>query len=226
MDAKLSGLIFVLSCGPALADDATKPASSPAPSETAVNVKPGDSWEYEIRDGLTDQLRTTMYLTVTEVTTSEIDVRYRWTAAKTQQESSGLVTYDRNWRRKEDSAWRETPPNDTTGIPDGLAVNKSWNYTRKAMRLSPPQDVRFTGSGKVPAWEEVTLPNGASYDAYRIEFTEAATPVVNNRKSEYKTVEWYAPSVNNYVKRTWEFRQNGKLADKTLEFLTQYKPLP
>lgn len=226
MGAKLLGLIFVLFCGPALADDATKPASSPAPSETVVNVNPGDSWEYEIRDGLTGQLKTTMYLTVTEVTANEIDVRHRWTMAKTQQESSALVTFDRNWRMKEDGARRFAPPNDATGIPDGLAVNKSWNYTRKTTNLSPPADVKFTGSGKVAAWEEVTLPNGASYDAYRIEITEAATPVVNNRKFEDKIVEWYAPSVNRYVKRTWESRQNGKLVDEGLELLTIYEPKP
>ena len=74
MDAKLLGLIFVLFCGPALADDATKPASSPAPSETAVNVKPGDSWEYEIRDGLTDQLTATEHFAVTGVTTKQTPV--------------------------------------------------------------------------------------------------------------------------------------------------------
>jgi hypothetical protein len=226
MDAKLLGLIFVVFCGPALADEATKPASSPAPSETAVNVNPGDSWEYEIRDGLTDQLTATEHFTVTEVTTSEIDVRKRWTATKTQQESSGLVTFDRNWRMKEDSAWRFAPPAGTTGIPEGLAVNKSWSYTRKSTRLSPPLDLKYTGSGKVAAWEEVTLPNGASYDAYRIEITEAVTPVVNNRKSEDKVVEWYAPSVNRYVKRTWESRQNGKLVDEGVELLTIYEPKP
>ena len=43
---------------------------------------------------------------------------------------------------------------------------------------------------------------------------------------EYKTVEWYAPSVNRYVKRTWEYRQNGKLVDGTVEFLTIYEPKP
>lgn len=127
---------------------------------------------------------------------------------------------------KEDGARRFAPPNDATGIPDGLAVNKSWNYTRKTTNLSPPADVKFTGSGKVAAWEEVTLPNGASYDAYRIEITEAATPVVNNRKFEDKIVEWYAPSVNRYVKRTWESRQNGKLVDEGLELLTIYEPKP
>jgi hypothetical protein len=215
----------VLFCGPALADDAAKPASSPAPSETVVNVNPGDSWEYEIRDGLTDQLTATEHFTVTEVTTSEIYVR-KWTVAKTQQESSGLVTFDRNWRMKEEDAWRFAPPAGTTGIPEGLAVDKSWSYTRKSTRFSPPLDLTYRGSGKVAAWEEVTLPNGASYDAYRIEITEAATPVVNNRKFEDKIVEWYAPSVNRYVKRTWESRQNGKLVDEGLELLTIYEPKP
>jgi hypothetical protein len=163
--------------------------------------------------------------TVTEIASSgEISVRNRVTDAKTQQGSTALITYDRNWRLKEDAAWRNAPPNETTGVPDGLALNKTWNYARKAKRLSPPLEVKFAGSGKVAAWEQVTLPDGASYDAYRIEFTEAVTPVVNNRKFEYRLVEWYAPSVNHFVKRTYESRQNGKLTDQSVELLTSYEP--
>ena len=225
MKATSIALFFLFFCAPAFADDAAKPASSPPPSEVVVHVNPGDTWEFELRDGLTDQLKSTVHQTVTEIAPSgEISLRNRINAAKTQQESTGLITYDRNWRLKEDAAWRNAPPNETTGIPDGLALNKTWNYTRKATRLSPPADFKFAGTGKVVAWEQVTLPDGASYDAYRIEFSEAVTPVVNNRKFEFKFVEWYAPSVNHFVKRAFESRQSGKLIDQGVELMTSYEP--
>ena len=107
-----------------------------------------------------------------------------------------------------------------------MAVGKSWTYTRVNSRVTRPQDFKFIGTGKVAAWERITLPSGAAYDAYRIDFTETQTPVANNRKFEHTVVEWFAPSVNRFVQQTWEARQNGKLSDKTLQFLTEYKPLP
>jgi hypothetical protein len=78
------------------------------------------------------------------------------------------------------------------------------------------------------------LPSGQSFDAYKIEFHEAtsrnagsqieivteATPANLNVQSS--VVEWYAPSVNRYVKRTFEYRQKGKLLTAESETLTKY----
>ena len=226
MRAVFLGLLLVSPCLPAFADDAPKPASGPEPTSVVVSVKAGDSWDYEFRDGITNDLISTVHVTVTQVAEGEIDVRNRVTKVKTKDENSTLIVFDRNWRLKDNGKFKYTPFNDATGIPDGLAAGKSWTYTKVNSRLTPPQDFKFTGTGKVAAWERITLPSGAAYDAYRIDFTETQTPVVNNRKIEQTVVEWFAPSVNRMVQRTWEARQNGKLADKTLQFLTEYKPLP
>jgi hypothetical protein len=42
------------------------------------------------------------------------------------------------------------------------------------------------------------------------------------RKTDTTVVEWYAPSVNRYVKRTYDSRQNGKAFDSYQEVLTNY----
>jgi hypothetical protein len=226
MRAVFLGLLLVSPYLPAFADDPPKPASGPEPISVVVSVKAGDSWGYEFRDGITNDLISTVQVTVTQVAEGEIDVRNRVAKVKTNDENSTLIVFDRNWRLKDNGKFKYTPFSDDTGIPDGLAVGKSWTYTRVNSRLTRPQDFKFIGTGKVTAWERITLPSGAVYDAYRIDFTETQTPVVNNRKLEQTVVEWFAPSVNRFVQLTWEARQNGKLSDKTLQFLTEYKPLP
>ena len=226
MRAVFLGLLLVSPCLPAFADDAPKPASGPEPTSVVVSVKAGDSWDYEIRDGITNELTSTVHVTVTQVAEGEIDVRNTVTKVKTNDENSTLIVFDRNWRMKDNEKFKYTPFIDAWGIPDGLAAGKSWTYTRVNSRRTRPQDFKFIGTGKVAAWERITLPSGAAYDAYRIDFTETQTPVVNNRKIEETVVEWFAPSVNRFVQRTWESRQNGKLSDRTLQFLTEYKPLP
>ena len=215
-------LVLAFLSSPALADDVPKPASGPEPSGVVVKVKPGDGWDYELRDGITNEPKSTIHLTVTEVSDSEIGARSSVTKAKTTDESSRLIVTDRNWRVKSNDRFNYKPFNNATGIPDGLAVGKSWAFTQVNKRLTPPQEFKIAGTGKVVAWERVTLPSGMDYDAFRIEFT--TTVEANGRKFEEKTVEWFAPSVSRMVERTWEARQNGKLADKTLEFLTGYKP--
>ena len=44
--------------------------------------------------------------------------------------------------------------------------------------------------------------NGLAYDAFKIVFNSAVTPVVNNRKWEEHVELWYAPAANRYVKRS------------------------
>jgi hypothetical protein len=220
MRAIVVSLLLVSS--PAFADDAPKAALGPEPSGVVVAVKAGDSWDYELRDGITNEPKSNIHLTVTEVSDGEIDARSSVTNAKKTDETSRLIVTDRNWRLKSNDRFDYKPFNNATGIPDGLAVGKSWTFAQVNKRLTPPQEYKITGSGKVAAWERVTLPSGTAYDAYRIEFT--TTTEANGRKFEDKTIEWFAPSANRMVQRTWESRQNGKLADKTLEFLTGYKP--
>jgi len=219
------GLLAMFVTTAAFAEDATTtPDTSPPPPAAPAQVKPGDVWDYEVRDGLTDKPRSTINVTVTDVSASEIDARVHRTQATSNHENTWIVVYDRNWRTKENGEWRYSPPNDSFGVPDQIAVKKTWTYSRESKRATPATTSKARGTANVIAWERVTLPSGASYDAYRIEFVETVFPVVNNVKIESRIVEWYAPSVNRYVKRSWDTHQNGKFFDGEVEYLTSYEP--
>ena len=90
-------------------------------------------------------------------------------------------------------------------------------------RLSPAAHFKFAGKAKVEFWERVAVGNGLSYDAFKIVFNSAVTPVVNNRKFETHVELWYAPAANRYVKRRYESRQSGKLVEATVETLRDYQ---
>jgi hypothetical protein len=92
-------------------------------------------------------------------------------------------------------------------------------------RADPPSDFKYSGDGNVLGWERVTLRSGLAYDAFKIEFKEAMSPLVNGKKTESLVTEWYAPLVNRYVKRLYETRQNSKLLDSGLEYLFDYTPV-
>ncbi len=66
------GLLLVSPCLPAFADDAAKPASGPEPTSVVVSVKAGDSWGYEFRDGITNDLISTVQVTVTQVAEGDV----------------------------------------------------------------------------------------------------------------------------------------------------------
>ena len=72
------------------------------------------------------------------------------------------------------------------------------------------------------AREEVAIPSGVTYDAVKIEYHEAATPLINNQRVEATIVEWFAPRANRYIKRVVEAKQGGKIIESTSEILTDY----
>src|ERR1700685_4444302 len=100
MRAVFLGLLLVSPGFAAFADDAAKPASGPEPTSVVVSVKAGDSWGYEFRDGITNDLISTVQVTATQVAAGEIDVRNRVTKVKTNDENSTLIVFNRNWRLK------------------------------------------------------------------------------------------------------------------------------
>ena len=67
----------------ALAADDTKPNDPNPPANPKIEVSRGDRWTYELRDDITDELKTILDVAVTDVTDSEIDTRVRFTNAST-----------------------------------------------------------------------------------------------------------------------------------------------
>lgn len=206
----------------ALADDDAKPSDPNPPASIKIEVARGDRWTYEVRDDITDELKTILDFAVTDVTDSEIDTRVRYTNAATNAETNGVQVFDPHWRLKDNGAATYRPALEDGDIPADIQVGKAWSYSFEMSRINPPGNFRFAGKAKVESWERVTVGNGLAYDAFKIVFTSAVTPVVNNRKWEERIELWYAPAANRYVKQIYESRQNGKLVEATIQTLRDY----
>ena len=219
----VAAIAFALSGSYALADDDTKPSDPNPPANVKIDVARGDRWTYEYRDDLTDELKTITQYAVTDATDSEIDTRARVTNATTNSESHSVQVFDPHWRLKDSGVATYRPGLEHVGIPADMQVGKAWSYTFEMSRINPPGNFKFAGKGKVDSWERVSVRNGLSFDAFKIEYTQSAIPVINNRKLEEHVVQWYAPSVNRWVKMIYESRQNGKLLEATSMTLRDYQ---
>jgi hypothetical protein len=228
---------FVLCLGVAHAEAETQTkvesAKDPTPPVIkSVDVKRGDQWGYEYRDELTDETKYTISYVVSDLTDNEIDVRVKSRGAN--GENTTLEIYDRRWRKTEGPRFKFKDNLASTGVPDDPKVGKDWSYDYETHLVDSLAFTKWAGHGEVVAWENVTLPSGKSFDAYKIEFHEATTPhaanqiqivsaaTPSNRRTEVTITEWYAPSVNRYVKRSIETRENGKIMDSTSEVLVSY----
>ncbi|MGA2494481.1 MAG: hypothetical protein ABSF67_16305 [Roseiarcus sp.] len=207
----------------ALADDDTKPNDPNPPASVKIEVSRGDRWTYEVRDDVTDELKTIIDIAVTDVTDSEIDTRVGFTNASTNAESTAVQVFDPHWRLKDNGAFVYRPALEHFGIPPDIQVGKTWSYSYELSRINPPGNFKYAGKAKVVSWERVSVRNGLAYDAFKIEFNTAATPVVNNRKFEEHILQWYAPAANRYVKFVYESRQNGKLLESSVQTLRDYR---
>jgi hypothetical protein len=79
-----------------------QPAKAIIPME---QPQPGDRWTYEIRDEITGTVTLTREFAVTEVTPTDISVRYKNLA----NEKQGLVVYDRSWNVIDELPWKYSP---------------------------------------------------------------------------------------------------------------------
>jgi hypothetical protein len=239
MRALVAALAIVLA-GSAGAQTLDKPDVVPLtttpPTVAAIDVKPGDHWTYEIRDAGGAEVKATSDYLVSDVRDGEIDVQFKIVDAATKAETTGLSTFDQNWRRlsvqkmtivKNEPAW---------GIPEDLAVGKVWTYDYE-MRGGDGNHLRYewSGHGEVLGWEKLTLPSGESYDCFKIEFQESSLPPALHTisfvaigeasfaKADATVDEWYAPAVNRYVKRTFETRRDGRAISTENEVLVKFE---
>jgi hypothetical protein len=208
-------------------------SDAPAAVQT-IDVKKGDQWVYKVRDDITGTVKFTSTFAVTAVTDSEIDVRHQTKVGTNGQESSALEVYDRHWRMIEGPRGTYKSYSSNSGIAEELVVGKQWTYSYEHTPASGKTVWTWTGHAEVQAMETVTLPSGESFDAFRIEFVETTSKVSNpgilviggdnepTKRTDFKTVEWYAPKVNREIKRTYETRQNGKLFDAGSSELISY----
>lgn len=216
--------LLATTAAPAGAEDSSKLDPSTAPVDPKIQVSLGDSWTYDLRDDVTGDLKGSVAFEVTKVTDGEIETRTTRQMSTTNAKTTAVQRFDARWRRTDNGKYVWRPHLDTSGVPDDLRVGKSWSFKFEALRKGSAQTEEYAGVGKVEAWERVTLPSGAAYDAFKIDVADTQTSGLAGRKHENHAVMWFAPAVNRLVKMIDESRDNGKLRDATEQTLREYKP--
>ena len=189
-------------------------AVDPAP------IRVGDRWSYEIKDALTGDLRPTITVVVGEVNDKEITTRVSIRGRDRPQ----TMVHDLNWGRIDDGAWKLRPPG--IGIKKPLQIGKEWRSDANGIHLQSGVTFRAEGVAKVVGQERITTPAG-TFDTFRVDMTVRMINTKDQTRSQTWTfVVWYAPAVNRWVKRTSEWRSEGRLRDSFSEELTEYSRKP
>jgi hypothetical protein len=182
-------------------------------------IRVGDRWSYDIKDGATGALKFPVTLVVIEIDQKEITTRVTG-----QDNRPFTIVFDPGWGRIDDGTWKHRP-SDLHGVRT-LEIGKEWRSEGNSMNMHSGLTFRTSGSGKVTGQERVTVPAG-TFDTIRVELMVRMTNSADQTKSSTTTgVVWYAPTINRWVKRTSEFRFEGRLRDLTIDELTQYSRRP
>jgi hypothetical protein len=195
------------------------PPQAAAPPDAAASVQPakalvpmeepqpGDRWTYEVRDEITGSVTATRENVVTEVTPTEISVRFKNLGTN----NAGFSVYDRSWNLVQDRPWRYSP-HDGSGIQSPLAIGKTWPVQTNNINSANGNIWKRSGTSKVVGQESVTTKAG-TFDTFKIETTFTGRNVNNpTLKNEVTALTWYAPAIDHWVKRTFVSR-----ADKHLQ---------
>jgi len=184
-------------------------------------VRVGDRWSYDIKDGLTGDLREAVTIVVGEVNEKEITTR-NFVRGKDRPRT---FVFDHDWGRIDDSVWRHRP-NDLLAIKKPLQIGKQWRGEGNSTNIQTGVAVRTSGLAKVVGQEPITIPAG-TFDTFRVELTVRQINTSDQTKSTtLNSVMWYAPAINRWVRRQTEVRAEGRVRDSFIDELTEYSRRP
>jgi hypothetical protein len=174
-------------------------AAAPSSVVSMEEPQPGDHWTYEIRDEITGETSATRENVITEVTPTDISVRFRSVGTSPNE---GFTIYDRSWNLTTSQPWKYSP-NDGTGIKAPLAVGKTWAFRCNEVNAGAGVTWNRSGTSKVVAEEGVTTRAG-TFQTFKIETSYSNRNVADpSRQAEITSVTWYAPAIDHWVKRTF-----------------------
>lgn len=184
-------------------------------------IRVGDQWSYEIKDSLTGDLRPATTVVVGDVTSNEITTRV--TVRGTDRPPQTMV-YDLDWGRIDDGDWKLRPAG--IGLKKPLQIGKEWRSDANGIHLQSGVTFRAEGVAKVVGREQVTTLAG-TFDTFRVDMTVRMTNTKDQTKSTTAThVVLYAPAINRWVKKTSEWRSEGRVRESFSEELTEYSRRP
>jgi hypothetical protein len=185
------------------------------------HVRVGDRWSYDIKDGLTGDLREEVTIVVGEVNEKEITTRNFIRG----RDRPRTFVFDHDWGRIDDSVWKHRP-NDLLGIKKPLRVGKQWRAEGNSTNIHTGVAMQNSALGKVVRQEQITTPAG-TFDTFRVELTVRQINTRDQTKSiTVNTVMWYAPAINRWPKRQTEIRAEGRVRESFIDELTEYSRRP
>jgi hypothetical protein len=183
-------------------------------------IRVGDRWSYDIKDGFTGDLRSATTVVVVEINDKEITTRVTNRGTDRPQ----TMVYDPDWGRIDDGTWKLRPSG--IGIKKPLQIGMEWKSDSNGINLQSGVAFHASGVAKVAGREQLATPAG-TFDTFRLDMTVRLINTRDQTRSQTWTfVVWYAPAVNRWVKRTAEFRQEGRLRDSFSEEMTGYSRKP
>ena len=194
---------------------------SPAQTVDQGAIRVGDRWSYEIKDALTGDLRPATTVVVGDVNAKEITTRV---TVRGRDRPPQTMIYDLDWGRIDDGAWKLRPPG--IGIKKPLQIGKEWRSDANGLHLQSGMTFRAEGVAKVVGQERITTQAG-TFDTFRVDMTVRMINTKDQSRSQTWTfLVWYAPAVNRWVKKTSEWRSEGRVRDSFSEELTEYSRRP
>jgi hypothetical protein len=185
--------------------------------ETDGVVRVGDRWVYDTKDELTGYAKASYVEIVTEVSAKETLVN----VSLSGNSGSAIVTYDHDWNCVDNLIWK-FKPNDGQGIRLPLAVGKTWRSDFEAKNTQTGTNYKGSSSSKVVAQESITTPAG-TFETFKIERQvrqfNTADPA---RFTEIQVVSWYAPQINNIVRRKTVVKFEKRVRTNSSEELADF----
>ncbi|MEW6436110.1 MAG: hypothetical protein AB1508_02945 [Pseudomonadota bacterium] len=191
--------------------------SAPKDIAKAASAQIGDYWHYDSRDDITGHVVQIDYI-VTDVTPTTVAVRAQ---VEGRAGPPGSMTYDSAWSVIRRDPWRFLP-SDGTGILQRLVVGASWSFEGDSINLANHRSRRRSLTSKIIGREALTTKAG-TFDTYRIETSWSARDTWDpTLRFEYTQTTWYVPQVNHWVKRTYTFRTDGLVRERSTVTLTAW----
>ena len=196
------------------------PLSCTAQTVDPGAIRVGDQWTYDIKDGFTGNLRNAITVVVVDTNNREITTRVSYQGKDRPQ----TAVYDTDWGRIDDGLWKLRPGG--IGIKKPLQIGKEWKSDSDGMNLQSGLAFHASGAAKVVGQEPVPTPAG-TFETFRIDMTVRMINTRDQSRSQnWNFAVWYAPAINRWVKRTSEWRQEGRIRDSYTEELTGYSRKP
>jgi hypothetical protein len=194
--AVLSVLAVLAACA---APTTSIPTAAPSTAAaTAPQVKVGDYWEYNVRDGWTSLPRGIYRYEVVRMDPAGVVVQL-----SNDGKPLDTLVYAPGWNGREmpltnTQRFRYDPTYTAYDYP--LEPGKRWRRVLRSTDVATGRTYNTHVSGRVIGWERVRVPAG-EFDALKIERSVFAGNMEGYRsQEEISEIDWYVPSVRRAVR--------------------------